>query len=109
MANNRMAEFQKRKLSKSETKKLMPVLRHFNGIAKVFIRMLTQQIELEEKRLGNVKHLVTGGKIPKQNYNINIHTVDINNTVVRKKGSFSYSQSMTWEEDLRKKKRGFIL
>jgi len=99
----------KRKLSKNETKKLVPILRHFNSMAKIFINMLNKKIEFEEKRLGNVKTMVSGMAIPKQNYNLNIHTVDINNTVVKKKGDGSYTQKMNWEEDFRNRKRGFIL
>lgn len=100
---------QKKKLNALQTKKLVPVLKQFNAIAKVFLRVLSQKVAREEEHLSKIAVLVTGIAPPEQHHSISIQTIDINKTKVSKKGSFSFNQKMDWEQELRKKKRGMIL
>jgi hypothetical protein len=102
----------KKKLSAGKAKKLTPLVAKFNKLAKLFIRSLNQQIEQKEKELHTIKVMLTDFKPPSQDssYNsINIQTVDINETTVKRKGEYSFNQKMDWEQDLRNKNRGQII
>ncbi|MFT5170703.1 MAG: hypothetical protein ACI9BD_000472 [Candidatus Marinamargulisbacteria bacterium] len=99
----------KKKLNKIQTKALLPVMRQFNKLAAGFIKLLTERVEQKEKQLANIKVMVTGVTIPVKDQRISITTVDINKTIVKKKGQMSFTQKMDWEDELRKKKRGLIL
>lgn len=106
-----MAEPRKRKLSKADTKKVMPKISEFNGLSKMLLKLLGQRIEEKEKKLNNIKVLVTDmGKVSNINRgNINIQTIDINQTRVKKRGDFSYNQVMDWESHLKRQKKGLVL
>jgi hypothetical protein len=106
-----MAEKRKRKLNKQEAKKASSVFDEFNKLSKAFIKLLSQKVETKKKSVHTLSIMVSDMKIPEPyaNTTINIQTLDINNTKVKKKGSMSYNQKMDWEDDVRKKNRGIIL
>lgn len=100
-----------KKLSAKKTKELVPVFKKFNSLSKIFIRMLQQKIENKEKEINRISVLVQDFKLPRQDqtHTIDIQTIDIRKTVIRKKGGFAYDQKMNWEDDLKNRKRGIIL
>ena len=100
-----------KKVAKGKTKQLLPIIKQFNSIAHIFIRSLTQKLEREEAQLSKIKVMVSGIKIPEstRNYTINIQTMDMNKTIIKKKGNSGYNQVMEWEKNLKKQSRGMIL
>ena len=98
-----------KKLNKLQTKALLPVMKAFNKMAKGFINLLTKKVQEKEKKLANIKVMVNEITVPVKQHNLSIQTVDINKTVVKKKGELSYTQSMSWEDEVKRKKRGMIL
>ena len=99
----------KKKLNHQQTKALLPIMKEFNRLSKGLIQLLNKRIEKKEKKLNTIKVMVSEFTVPVKNHSLNIQTVDINKTVIKKKGQLSYNQSMSWEDDLRKKRRGLIL
>ena len=100
----------KRKYTRKEAQKTLPAVKEFNSLAKTFLNLLSKKIQAKEKRLGNIKVMLDQMSPPPASYaRISVRTVDINETIVKKSGGYSYNQKMSWEADLREKKRGFIL
>ena len=100
----------KRKYTPQEAKKAMPAIKEFNSLAKVFLKLLNQKIEVKQKRLSTIKVMVNTMSPPvSARSTISIKTVDINQTIVKKQGSYSYNQEMKWENQMPKKKRGIVL
>jgi|SaaInlStandDraft_3_1057020.scaffolds.fasta_scaffold57613_2 hypothetical protein len=99
----------KKKFSRQQTKKMVPALKEFNSMAKAFLKLLHKKIEQKEKRISNIAVLVNEMAIPQSHYSINIQTIDINQTTVRKKGKMSFNKSMDWEQDYRKRNKGLLL
>ncbi len=95
----------KKRLSKAEGDKLMPFIQEFNAVAKVFLKLMNQRIDNREKR---IKVYLTDISLPASNYNISIQTVDIYQTIVKKKGQLSTNQGMGWEKGLNRNK-GYII
>lgn len=103
MAKNR------RQLSQVQAAKMAPSVKKFNSIAKVLIRLLSQKIEQKEKALGNISVVVNGSVKMERRNTLSITTVDINKTTISRKGSAAYSTGMSWEDQLKRQKRGIIL
>lgn len=99
----------KQKLNAQQTKKLVPKIKVYNKLAKVFIGFLTKQIEAKEREVKHIRVMVADIKIPENRHDIMVETIDINNTKFRKKGSYSQTKKMDWESDFRNRNRGFIL
>ncbi len=100
----------RRKYTAQESRKTLPAVKEFNGLAKLLLKLLSQKVEAKEKRLGSIKVMLDQfASDPKNLSTISIKTVDINETIVKRSGRFSYNQKMSWEGDLKGKKRGFIL
>ena len=105
-----MAEPRKQKLSKADTKKVMPKISEFNSLSKMLLKLLGQKIDKKEKKLAGIKIMVTDmGRSKIQVGNISIQTIDINETRIKKKGDYSYNQVMGWEAQIRSKKKGLML
>ena len=106
-----MASEKTQKMSRAELKKTVPGLDEFNKFSQAFIKMLGQKVETKRKKVHTLSIMVDGLKIPDRypNSTLNIQTIDINDTRVKKKGGWGYSQKMDWESDYRKRNRGFIL
>jgi len=96
---------QQKKISRSQAKKLLPVVKQFNKIADLFIRSLQKKQKIEEEKIHNLKILLNEDRIPrsvKASHSISITTVDIGETIVRtEKGK--KRKRMKWEKDIRKK------
>ena len=101
----------KRKMTQAEAQKALPSIKEFNGIAGKLLRLLSQKAQIKEKRLGNIRLLLNEFRPPasKNLSTINIQTVDMRNTVIKKGSGFSYNKTMNWEDDLRQKRRGAII
>ncbi len=100
----------RRKYTRDQAKKAMPAIREFNRLAEMFINLLGQKIEQKEQRLNTVSFMVNSySPLPKWHNTINIQTVDMKNTIVRKQGDYSYNQKMNWEDDYQKRKKGIVL
>lgn len=105
-----MAEPRKRKLSKADTKKVMPKISEFNSLSKMLLKLLGQKIDQKEKKLAGIKVMVTDmGRAKIHGGNISIQTIDINETRIKKKGDYSYNQVMGWEAQMRRQKKGLML
>lgn len=103
-----MAELKKRrKLTKKEAEQLLPIIGEFNKIASSFLKILSRKVDTKERKIAV---MVTSMSMPKSKFNINIQTVDIRNTIVTKRGKYSTTQGMNWEEDIMKNlRRGQII
>ena len=102
----------KKKINQQEAKAILPVLEEFNKLSKSFIKLLGHKVEEKEKHVAKIKVMVTGMSVPKDRMNqstISAHAVDINNTKVYKRGKGVFKQKMSWEDDMREKRRGIIL
>lgn len=99
----------RRQLSPAQARQMLPAVKKFNSIAQIFIRLLTEKIEAKERAMGNVSVMVNSGFKAERRNSISITTIDINRTTISKKGGYAYNQSMHWEEQLRKQKRGKII
>ncbi len=109
-----MAENQgrrKRKYTKQEAQKAMPAVKEFNKLAAVFLKLLNQKVEQKQKRLSTISVLVNEISVKRdQRSMINIQTVDMKQTIVKKAGLGAFNQTMNWEDDYRKNRRkGVIL
>ena len=101
---------QKKRLNATETKKLIPLFKQFNKVAKFFIKGMLKEIEKKEKHIQKINVIVGDGKLPQEkSYNISIQTMDMNEIKVNKKGQGSYKKRIDWEDDFRNKNRGLIL
>ncbi len=99
-----MDEAPKKRLSTTQVKVLLPILREFNKLAKVFLGILDQKIQAKENRINTLSVMVTDMKIPASQHTISISTVDMGNTKVTRSGGGTYSKRMDWEKDLPKNK-----
>jgi hypothetical protein len=99
----------KRQLNQAQAIKMAPSVKKFNAISRILIRLLSEKIEQKERALGNISVMVNSGFKAERRNSISITTIDINKTSVNKKGGSTYNQSMPWEEQLRRQKRGLIL
>ncbi len=100
---------QPKKFGGLQTKKLIPVLKKFNAMAEIFLRTLGERMSRKEAQLNKISIMVKDIKIPEKSFNIQIETVDMHTTTVRKKGDYSYNQKMDWEKDFRSPKKGIVL
>lgn len=100
----------KKRISPQEAKNLLPIVKEFNKLSKGFLKLLGQKIEHKEKKVAHIAVMVRGISRPTTPHHnsINIKTVDLDRSVIKKFG-FSSSQPTTWEDDMRRKRRGLIL
>ncbi|MFC1752491.1 hypothetical protein ACFL96_03755 [Thermoproteota archaeon] len=96
-------------ITRNQVQSLLPGIKEFNSVAKVFSGLLSQKIEYKEKRLSRISILISDVLIPERENKIDITTVDMRKTKVRKKGQGAFNQTMKWEDDYYKRKRGVIL
>ena len=54
----------KKRFSFLQTKKMLPTLKEFNSVAKIFLKLLNKKIEQKEKKLANIAVLVNDMAIP---------------------------------------------
>ncbi|NDC82594.1 hypothetical protein EB093_02880 [bacterium] len=104
-----MANKPKRQITQAQARQMAPSVRKFNSIAKVLIRLLSEKVEAKEKALGKISVIVNTGYKSERRSQISITTVDINKTMISQKGKLSYTQSMSWEEQLKRQRRGKII
>ncbi len=95
----------KRRLSKAEADKLLPVLEEFNGLASLWASLIKRRIEVREK---HVKVMLDTFKIPIPTRQIAIDMVDIGKTTIRKSGGYTHNQKMAWEKEIPRVK-GFVI
>jgi len=100
----------KKRISPQEAKNLLPIVKEFNKLSKGFLKLLGQKIAHKEKKIAHIAVMVRGISRPTNPHHnsINIKTVDLDRAMIRKFG-LSSGQPMSWEDDLRKKRRGLIL
>lgn len=98
-------------MSKADLKKNLPVLDEFNKFSQAFIKMLGQKVEDKRKKVHTLSIMVDGLKIPNRypNSTLNIQTIDMNKTHIKKKGDWGYTKKMDWEGDYKKRNRGILL
>lgn len=101
----------KKKLNRQQTSSLIPAIKTFNKMAKVFINILNKKIKEKEDKINNIRVLVQDLPISavQNHHNISIKTLDINETMVKVKGGAYKKQKMAWESDLRSRNKGIIL
>ena len=99
------------KLNKQQTKRLVPFFKKFNSMAKIMIRSITSQIEMEKKSIQKINMMITTMKIPTSELQrtMDIHLVDLKKTSVKSKGSLGYNQVLDWEKKMGKRSKGLIL
>ena len=67
---------QKKRLNATETKKLVPLFKQFNKVAKFLIKGMLKEIEKKEKNIQKINIIVGDGKLPQdKNYSISIQTM----------------------------------
>ena len=66
-----------KKINAGKAKKLVPLIKKFNGIAQILINSLTNKIQSQEKEIQRINLVVQGGKVPlnKPQHTINIQNV----------------------------------
>ena len=97
----------KRKLNQHEAKKLLPVIRKFNELAKEFLRTVGGQIDEKEKRISVLLQELPS---PQNKHNINVQAVDIAKTLATsKKGKFAGNITHKWEKDVMQELRRKII
>lgn len=99
----------KKKINRAQAQALLPEVSKFNGLAKALIRLLDGKIDQKDRHLNNIRLMVNKTIKIDRGSNINITTVDINRTIVKKRGGYSYNKAMDWENQLKQKKRGIVL
>lgn len=105
-----MEQRAKRRYTRKEAQQTLPAVRDFNKLASTFLKLLGQKIEKKQERLNKVSYMINGfTPTPKWHNTINVQTIDMQNTIVRRQGNTSYNQNMNWEDDFRKRKKGIVL
>lgn len=101
----------KKKLKPGQTKALIPLIKKFNAVANVLINSLNQKLEREKRELAHIRVMVDAITIPEdeRNHQINITTLDMGKTKIKKKGNMAFNQVMEWEKEMRGKRKGVIL
>ena len=99
----------KKKLSGANSKKLIPALRALNKLTAAMVKLLTEQVVQKEQKMNTLSVMVSNMTVPQKRHTIAIHTVDINNTQIVRKGMGSYSQKMDWEDMFKAKKKGRVI
>ncbi|MGE4170590.1 MAG: hypothetical protein AB7F28_07725 [Candidatus Margulisiibacteriota bacterium] len=99
----------KKSLSKQQVKGIIPFLKEFNGLSRVFISLLNQNVAVKRERVSRIAVMVSDIAKPEVRHTINIQTVDMRNTTVKRVGETSYNQKMDWEADFLKQRRKFII
>ena len=100
-----------KKLSAQKTKKLTPLVKKFNQMAKLLIKSLNSQVDYQQKENHRISVLLNEAKLPNEsiNHTISIQTIDINDTRIKKKGDYMFKKKMEWEQEIRKQNRGTLL
>ena len=101
---------QKKTLQGNDAKKMLPLFKKFNSLAGLFIKTLNQQVDEEERQLHTISVMVkTRAKLPKTGSQVNVQTIDMKKTRVKKDG-YTFNKEMDWEKDIRKdSNRGIML
>lgn len=102
----------KRKLNRQETKKLIPALKGFNKLAKVFIKLLQNKIDKKEKQVSSIKLLVNDMPTnfsPSQHHGIIINNIGADQFTIREKGKSSYKKKTKWDDIKPSGNKGVIL
>jgi hypothetical protein len=98
----------KKRMSAVEAERLLPMMKEFNSVAKIFLALMNQRIDVREKRISLVLSDIP--RIPLTNSNISVKMIDIGTTTVKKKKQLEHNQSMDWEKQMRQNQnRGFVI
>jgi hypothetical protein len=103
---------QKDTLNPVQTKKLLPAIKGFNKLAKVFIGILQKRIEAKEKKIANIKLLVNDMPTnfsSNQNHGIIINNIGSEQMTVRKKGQSSFKKKTNWDDIRPSGNKGVLL
>ncbi len=108
MANSRQ---RKKRFSKQDAQKAKPIFQEFNKLSKAFIKLLGQKVEKKKKSVHTLSIMVSDMKIPNPypNSTLNIQTLDMGHTRIKRKGSMSHNQKMSWEDDVKRRNSGKII
>lgn len=101
-----------KRLSKQEAKTLLPIVDEFNKVSRALLKLLGKKIEHKEREVARVAVMVRGISKPlaHQNTTINIKTVDLSRSTIKRVGGFfSQKKASTLEEEIKRKRGGFIL
>lgn len=99
----------KRQLTSQQAESLLPSVESFNAMATVMIRLLNEKIDAQQRRLRTISHVINVDYTPPTTHSVSVSMLDIGNTKVRQKGKSVSQASMSWEEDIKRQRRGFIL
>lgn len=89
----------KKTITRADAEKLMPLVEEFNKLARFFLKIMNQKIDAREKR---IKIMLDDFAValPPSYGSINIQTIDMKETVVKRRGQLAYNQKMEWEKSL---------
>jgi hypothetical protein len=111
-----MSNLPKKRLSKQEVKKILPIVKEFNKLSKSFLKLIGQKIDHKEKEVRRIAVMVRGISKPvaPQHSTVNIRTVDLKKSFIKRATGFFSSEKeqkkkITWEEDIKRKRGGIIL
>jgi len=104
-----MAASKRQKLNKKQSKKVVPYVKQFNSLAKIFIESLERKIQAKQRRINKISILIEDIKVPESRPTIDITTVDMRKTKIKKKGEASFNQVMSWEDDYIKQRKKWII
>ena len=99
----------KRVLTNQQAASLLPSIESFNQMASVMIDLLNKKIDAQQKRLRTISHVVNADYTPPTTHSISVSMIDIANTKVTKTGKGVTQANITWEDEVRRQQRGFIL
>ncbi|NDD66369.1 hypothetical protein EBZ35_01775 [bacterium] len=99
----------KRSLSTQQATSLLPSVESFNAMATVMIRLLNEKIDAQQRRLRTISHVINVDYTPPTTHSVSVSMLDIGHTKVRQKGKAVTHTTMSWEEDLKRQRRGYIL
>ena len=99
---------------KKQSEEVVNSLEDFNNLTNSYNELLTQQIDQKKKRNTSLRSYLSNYRpsdVSEQS-TINIQLVDINKTIVKKRGKGKTTKTMEWEKEFRKmrgKNKGIII
>tara|TARA_E500000178_G_scaffold294153_1_gene299327 strand:+ start:420 stop:764 length:345 start_codon:yes stop_codon:yes gene_type:complete len=114
MATSFLDKFKNFVFGKKQSQDVVNSLEDFNNLTNSYNELLGQQIDQKKKRNTSLRSFLSGYR-PKdvsEQSTINIQLVDMNNTVIKKRGKSKIKKTMEWEKEFRKMKgnnKGIII
>ena len=104
MATSFLKKFKNFVFGKKQSEEVVNSLEDFNNLTNSYNELLNQQIDQKQKRNNSLRSYLSSYRpsdLSEQN-TINIQLVDMNNTVVKKRGKGKSKKTMEWEKEFRK-------